>query len=455
MRAINVGLLGFGTVGAGIYTVLLRNREEILRRAGHDIQIKAIGARRVECVQKQVQTIHQTFLCAKSKVLITDCFDQIINDDEIDIVIEAIGGVNDAKSWVMAAIANGKHVITANKALLALHGNQIFAAAHQAGVVVAYEAAVAGGIPIIKALREGLAANRIESIVGIINGTTNYILSAMSASKINFNEALEQAQKLGFAEADPSFDIDGIDAAHKISLMSAIAYGIPVPFEHTYIEGIRHLETIDIDYANQLGFRIKLLGITHRSSYGIELRVHPALISTKHSMAMVDGAMNAISVHANAVGTTLYCGKGAGGEPTASAVLADLIDLARLYTASPEHRVPSLAFQADQVNELPLLDINQIRCAYYFRLRVADKLGILARITQILAKANISIDMLLQKASGEADNKLIHIYQHTMDLVFITHPTQESQANQALAEIKALESVIGSIVRLRIQAFDD
>jgi len=433
MKPINVGLLGIGTVGGGTWTVLARNAEEITRRAGRPIRITAVAERNVE-LAKQVT--------GGAARITTDAF-ELVKDPEIDIVVELIGGYTIAKQLVLAAIENGKHVVTANKALLAVHGTEIFAAAQKKGVMVAFEAAVAGGIPIIKALREGLSANRIEWIAGIINGTTNFILSEMRDKGLSFADVLKEAQRLGYAEADPTFDIEGIDAAHKATIMSAIAFGIPVQFDRAYVEGITKLEATDITYAEQLGYRIKLLGIAKRRPNGIELRVHPTLIPAKRLIANVEGAMNAVLVHGDAVGATLYYGKGAGAEPTASAVIADLIDVTRLHTADPENRVPHLAFQADQLADLPILPIEQIETAYYLRLRVEDKPGVLADITRILADNTISIDAMLQKEPAEGESQT--------DLIVLTHRTIEGQANVAIASIEALSTVIGSVKRIRLE----
>jgi homoserine dehydrogenase len=366
---------------------------------------------------------------------------QVIANPEIDIVVELIGGYGIAKTLVMEAIAAGKHVVTANKALLAVHGTEIFAAAQAKGVMVAFEAAVAGGIPIIKALREGLTANRIQWLAGIINGTTNFILSEMRDKGLDFDVVLKEAQRLGYAEADPTFDIEGVDAAHKVTLMSAIAFGIPVQFDRAHVEGITKLAAADITYAEQLGYRIKLLGITKRREAGFELRVHPTLVPAKRLIANVEGAMNAVVVHGDAVGTTLYYGKGAGSEPTASAVVADLVDITRLHTADPDHRVPHLAFQPDELANTPILPIEDVITSFYLRLQVADQAGVLARITGILANSNISIDALLQRESAEGEAKT--------DVIILTHDTREGDMNRAIAEMQALPTVLAPIVRIR------
>ena len=433
LKPIQVGLLGIGTVGAGVFTVLERNQDEIQRRAGRGIRIHTVADLNVPRAKELVQDRAQVIADARA----------VIADPEIDIVIELIGGYGIAKDLVMEAIAAGKHVVTANKALIAVHGNAIFAAAHQKGVMVAFEAAVAGGIPIIKALREGLSANRIEWIAGIINGTTNFILSEMRDKGLDFATVLKEAQRLGYAEADPTFDIEGIDAAHKVTIMSAIAFGIPMQFEHAYVEGIAQLSAIDIRYAEQLGYRIKLLGITKRTPSGIELRVHPTLIPAKRLIANVEGAMNAVQVFGDAVGTTLYYGKGAGSEPTASAVIADLVDVTRLMTADPENRVPHLAFQPDAMQNLPILPISEITSSYYLRLCVADQAGVLAEITKILAAHSVSIDALIQKEAAEGESQT--------DLVMLTHATKEKNMLAAIQEMQSLRTVIGDVVKLRLE----
>jgi homoserine dehydrogenase len=434
MKPIKVGLLGIGTVGAGTFTVLARNAEEIRRRAGRPIEITLVA---------DLDTARAKQITG-GKVEVVDDANIIVNHPDIDIVVELIGGYGIARQLVMTAIANGKHVVTANKALLATHGTEIFKAAQEKRVMVAFEAAVAGGIPIIKALREGLTANRIQWIAGIINGTTNFILSEMRDKGLDFDVVLKEAQRLGYAEADPTFDIEGIDAAHKATLMSAIAFGIPVQFDKAYVEGITGLQAADIRYAEQLGYRIKLLGIARRAANGIELRVHPTLIPANRLIANVEGAMNAVLVHGDAVGATLYYGKGAGAEPTASAVIADLVDITRLATADPEHRVPYLAFQPDAMTDTPILPMDEITTSYYLRIRVADKLGVMADITRILADAAISIDAMLQKepAAGETE----------ADIIILTHQTQEKKAKQAIAAIEALEAVSGQVARIRLES---
>jgi len=433
MKPINVGLLGIGTVGGGTFTVLKRNEEEITRRAGRPIRITTVADKNLELARK----------VAGDAVKLTDDAFAVVADPEVDIVVELIGGYGVARELVLAAIDNGKHVVTANKALLAVHGNEIFAAAQKKGVMVAFEAAVAGGIPIIKALREGLTANRIQWLAGIINGTTNFILSEMRDKGLPFADVLKQAQALGYAEADPTFDIEGIDAAHKATIMSAIAFGVPMQFESAYVEGITRLESIDIGYAEQLGYRIKLLGIARMRDNGIELRVHPTLIPAKRLIANVEGAMNAVLVQADAVGATLYYGKGAGAEPTASAVIADLVDVTRLHTADPEHRVPHLAFQPDQVRDLKVLPIEEVVTSYYLRMRVDDKPGVLADITRILADSDISIDAMIQKEPAEGESQT--------DIIMLTHQTVEKNANAAIAKIEALPVVQGKVTRLRLE----
>ncbi|MCW5599835.1 MAG: homoserine dehydrogenase [Nitrosomonas sp.] len=433
MKPINVGLVGIGTVGGGTYTVLKRNQEEIARRVGRNIIIRIIADRDIEKARR---------LADDDTKVTADAF-EVVSHPDIDIIVELIGGQTVAKELILQAIANGKHVITANKALLASHGSEIFAAAQQKGVIVAFEAAVAGGIPIIKALREGLAANRIEWIAGIINGTSNFILSEMREKGLAFETVLAHAQKLGYAEADPTYDIEGIDAAHKITIMAAIAFGIPVKFDKAYIEGITQLSNDDIRYAEELGYRIKLLGITKRVTKGIELRVHPTLIPVKRLIANVEGVMNAIVVKGNAVGPTLYYGAGAGAEPTASSVIADLIDVARLLTADPEHRVPHLAFLPDLLSDTPIVPMEEVETAYYLRLQVMDKPGALADITRILADSGISISAMVQKEHAEEEDKV--------NIIMLTHTTIEKNINTAIARIESLPVMAGRIVRIRME----
>ena len=437
MKPIQVGLLGIGTVGAGTFNVLKRNQEDIRRRAGRGIEVTMVAARNTERARtvtgEGVQVVNDPFA--------------VVNHPDIDIVVELIGGYELSRELVLQAIANGKHVVTANKALVALHGNEIFAAAQEKGVIVAFEAAVAGGIPIIKALREGLTANRIESVAGIINGTTNFILSEMRDKGLDFATVLAQAQALGYAEADPTFDIEGVDAAHKLTIMSAIAFGIPVQFDKAYVEGISQLQAVDIRYAEQLGYRIKLLGITRRTTTaageGIELRVHPTLIPAARLIANVEGAMNAVLVHADALGVTLYYGKGAGAEPTASAVIADLVDVTRLATVDPSGRVPHLAFQPNQMSDVTIMPMADITTSYYLRVHVQDQLGVMADLTRILADGNISIDAVLQKEPGNQTN---------IDIIMLTHQTQEKSIDAAIARIEAMPAVIGKVTRIRLES---
>ncbi len=435
MKPIQVGLLGIGTVGSGTFNVLQRNQAEIRRRAGRGIEITMVADLDVERARAVVGEGVQVVNDARA----------VIANPEIDIVIELIGGYGIAKALVMEAIAAGKHVVTANKALLAVHGTEIFEAAQAKGVMVAFEAAVAGGIPIIKALREGLSANRIEWVAGIINGTTNFILSEMRDKGLDFDVVLKEAQRLGYAEADPTFDIEGVDAAHKATLMSAIAFGVPVQFDKAHVEGITKLGAADIRYAEQLGYRIKLLGITKRAEHGIELRVHPCLVPAKRLIANVEGAMNAVVVQGDAVGTTLYYGKGAGSEPTASAVIADLVDVTRLHTADPLNRVPHLAFQPGALSDLPVLPMSEVVTSYYLRLRVADEAGVLARVTGILADAGISIDAVLQREADEVGGE----GSTQTDLIILTHDTREGTMNDALARMQALPTVLAPITRIR------
>jgi homoserine dehydrogenase len=431
-QAIQVGLLGLGTVGLGTFEVLKRNQEEIRRRAGREIQIVAIAARRVDAARARVG--------AADVRIVADAF-EVINDPNIDIVVELIGGCDVARTWVLAAIHAGKHVVTANKALMAQHGSEIFAAARQQGVIVGFEAAVAGGIPIIKLLREGLTANRIQWIAGIINGTTNFILTQMRAKGQDFAVALQDAQRLGYAEADPRFDIEGIDAAHKATIISAIAFGTPMRFDQAHIEGITAVQAIDVKYAEQLGYRIKLLGITRRREHGIELRVHPTLIPAGRLIANVDGAMNAVLVRGDAVGATLYYGRGAGAEPTASSVIADLVDITRSHSTHLDHRVPDLAFQHHELLDTPILSMDEVITAFYLRLQVSDEAGVLASITRILAEENISIDALLQRESAEGEAQT--------DVIILTHDTVEGRMNQAIEKLQALAIVLAPIVRMR------
>ncbi len=432
---LRLGLLGVGNVGQGVFDVLVRNGGEIERRAGQPIRVVAASRRNVSAARA----------LADAGVRISADPMEVVNDPEVDVIVELIGGTTLAKSLVLRAIANGKHVVTANKALLAEHGTEIFATAHQAGVIVAFEAAVAGGIPIIKALREGLTANHIEWVAGIINGTTNFILTEMRDKGLDFDTVLKQAQALGYAETDPTFDIEGVDAAHKLALMSAIAFGVPVQFDKAYVQGIAGLASEDIRYAEQLGYRIKLLGITKRVAQGIELRVHPTLIPAKRLLANVEGAMNAVVVQGDAVGTTLYYGKGAGGEPTASAVIADVVDVARAISNTAAQRVPVLAFQPGAMSDAPILAVQDIVSSYYLRLRVSDKAGVLADLTSLLALQGISIDAMLQREAQDVGGASTA----QTDLIILTHEIREGALDAALLDIQALSTVLAPIVRIR------
>ncbi|WP_074746475.1 homoserine dehydrogenase [Nitrosospira multiformis] len=434
MKPINVGLLGAGTVGSGTFAVLKRNQEEITRRAGRSIVVRMIADREEEKARQ---------IAGDDEVIVTRDANEVVMNPDIDIVVELIGGYTAAKDLILKAIENGKHVITANKALLASHGTEIFAAAQKKGVMVAFEAAVAGGIPIIKALREGLTANRIEWIAGIINGTSNFILSEMRDKGLTFETVLKQAQKLGYAEADPTFDIEGIDAAHKLTIMASIAFGIPMQFDKVYTEGITKLTREDIRYAEELGYRIKLLGITKRTSGGIELRVHPTLIPARRLIANVEGVMNAIVVRGDAVGSTLYYGPGAGAEPTGSSVVADLVDVTRMHTADPKHRVPHLAFQPGRLSDTPILTMDEVETSYYLRLRVMDKPGALADITRVLADLGISIEAMMQKEPSEGEDQV--------DIIMLTHLAVERNVNDAIARIKRLPITTGKVTRVRLE----
>jgi len=433
LKQLNVGILGLGTVGGGTYTVLKRNADEMARRTGVNIKVTHVADRNIERAHALTQ----------GEVNVTDDAFALVENPEVDVVVELIGGYTVAKELVLKAIANKKHVVTANKALIALHGNEIFSAAQKMGVMVAYEAAVAGGIPIIKALREGLGANRIEWIAGIINGTTNFILTEMRKKGLAYQEVIGEAQRLGYAETDPTFDVEGIDAAHKLVIMSAIAFGMPLKFDEVYTEGITQLAQADIQYAKELGYIVKLLGIAKRTEQGVELRVHPTLIPEKRLVANVDGAMNAVVVQGDAVGPTLYYGAGAGAEPTASAVIADLIDVARLNDAAITQRAPALGYQADQVQDLTVLPITEINSAYYLRMVATDKPGVIAAVTKILADRGISIDAMIQKEQPADITET--------DMVFLTHQTVEKNMNVAIAEIEALVAVTGSVVKLRME----
>jgi homoserine dehydrogenase len=433
VKPIRVGLLGIGTVGGGTWDVLNRNADEIRRRAGRAIEITQVADKAVELARKKT----------RGKARVTSDAYELVRDKNIDIVVELIGGTTVAKDLVLEAIRRGKHVVTANKALLATHGNEIFKAAQKKGVMVAFEASVGGGIPIIKALREGLAANRIDWIAGIINGTSNFILSEMRDKGISFDSALKDAQQRGYAETDPTFDIEGVDAAHKLTILAALAFGIPMQFKKAYTEGISKLTQEDIRYAEELGYRIKLLGITKRKERGIELRVHPTLVPTRRLIANVEGVMNAILVKGDAVGPTLYYGAGAGAQPTASAVVADLIDVTRLITADPEHRVPHLAFQPDQLSSVPILEMKDVETSYYLRMRVIDRPGVLADVTRILADSKISIDAMVQKEPGKGVKRV--------DIVMLTHQALEKNVNQAIVRIEKLSTVVGAVTRIRLE----
>jgi homoserine dehydrogenase len=436
MKPINVGLLGIGTVGGGTFAVLRRNREEITRRAGCAITMKMVADKDMDRARALVG----------EQAIVTGDANEVVNHPDIDIVVELIGGTTIARELILKAIAGGKHVVTANKALLAQHGNEIFAAAQKRDVMVAFEGAVGGGIPIIKSLREGLTANRIEWIAGIVNGTSNFILSEMRDKGAGFNDVLKEAQRRGYAEADPTFDIEGVDAAHKLTIMAAIGFGIPTQFSAVYVEGISKLTREDIQYAEELGYRIKLLGIAKRKPLGIELRVHPTLIPARQLIANVEGVMNAILVMGDAVGQTMYYGAGAGAEPTASAVVADLVDVARMLTADPGHRVPHLAFQPDQLSDVAILPIGEVETSYYLRLRVLDRPGVLADITRILADLGISIDAMVQKEPPAGEEQVT--------IIMLTHQTVEKRVDAAIAKIEALPVVSGKVTRIRLEQLD-
>ncbi|MDH5514228.1 MAG: homoserine dehydrogenase [Gammaproteobacteria bacterium] len=433
MKPVNVGLLGLGTVGGGTFNVLSRNAEEITRRAGRGIRITHAAAREYDAGS----------LPGIDDISVTDDAFSVVDNPDIDIVIELIGGYEPARELVLKAIANGKHVVTANKALIALHGNEIFAAAQEQGVMVAFEAAVAGGIPIIKAIREGLAANQIQWLAGIINGTGNFILTEMRDKGRDFDDVLKEAQALGYAEADPTFDIEGIDAAHKLTILASLAFGIPLQFDKVYTEGISRITREDVNYAGELGYRIKHLGYTRRTAEGIEMRVHPTLIPERRLIANVDGVMNAVLVNADAVGPTLYYGAGAGAEPTASAVVADVVDVVRVLTADPENRVPHLAFQPDSLTDTPVLDMEDISTAYYLRMQVSDKPGVMADITRILGDAGISIEAILQKEPAAGAERA--------SVILLTHVVKERRMNRAISQIEALDSIDGSVTRIRLE----
>ncbi|MGC8732580.1 MAG: homoserine dehydrogenase [Halothiobacillaceae bacterium] len=434
MKPVKVGLLGLGTVGGGTVNVLRRNQDEISRRAGRGIEVVAASARRIDA-QRICDT---TGIC-----LVTDPF-SVVNDPKVEVVCELMGGVEPARELVLRAIELGKHVVTANKMLIALHGNEIFRAAQDRGVMVAFEAAVAGGIPIIKAIREGLAGNRIEWLAGIINGTGNFILTEMRDKGREFDDVLAEAQRLGYAEADPTFDVEGIDAAHKLTILASIAFGIPLQFDKAVTEGITRITREDVSYAEALGYRIKHLGIARRTEQGVELRVHPTLIPARRLIANVDGVKNAVLVMSDAVGPTLYYGAGAGADPTASAVVADLVDVVRTMTADPENRVPHLAFQPDALRDLPILPMSEVETAYYLRLTAEDRPGVLADVTRILADQDISIEAILQKEAQE-DEKYIPV-------IILTHRVKEGRMNEAIARIEELPAIKRPVARIRVES---
>lgn len=433
LKPVNIGLLGLGTVGGGTVNVLQRNAAEITRRAGREIRICSASAR----------SLDGTRICDTRGIhLTTDSF-SIVNDPEIDIVVELIGGLSPARELVMQALEAGKHVVTANKMLIALHGNEIFAKAREKGLMVAFEAAVAGGIPIIKALREGLAGNKVEWLAGIINGTCNFILTEMREKGRDFDDVLREAQALGYAESDPTFDIEGVDAAHKLTILASIAFGIPLQFDKVHVEGISNVTAMDVTYAEALGYRIKLLGMARRSAEGVELRVHPTLIPERRLIANVNGVMNAVLVKGDAVGATLYYGAGAGAEPTASSVVADIVDVVRTLTSDPENRVPHLAFQPGAITDLPILPIGDVETAYYLRLSAHDQPGVLADVTRILADYGISIEAILQKEAPKGESHL--------PVIMLTHRVRERELNKAIAEIEALPTIGGSVKRIRME----
>jgi len=436
LKPVKVGLLGLGTVGGGTVSVLQRNAEEIQRRAGRGIEIAIAAA----------LDVNIPFAFDTSNIELTTDSNAVVEHPDVEVVIELIGGTTHALDLVLKAINNGKHVVTANKALIAKHGNEIFAAAQDKGVMVAFEAAVAGGIPIIKAVREGLSANRVEWLAGIINGTGNFILTEMRDNGSDFADVLAEAQRLGYAEADPTFDVEGIDAAHKLTILASIAFGIPLQFDKCYTEGIGHITREDVEYAEELGYRIKHLGVSRRTDKGVELRVHPTMIPERRLIANVDGVMNAVLVKGDAVGPTLYYGAGAGAEPTASAVVADVVDVVRVLTADPENRVPHLAFQPDALSDLPILEMGDVETAYYLRLEASDKPGVLADVTSILGGAEISIEAMMQKEPAEG--------QQTVSVIILTHRIREAQMNDAIAKIEALDSVQGQVTRIRLETLD-
>jgi len=433
LKPVKIGLLGLGTVGGGTVKVLTRNASEITRRAGREIHIGVAAARDVK----------RPRICDTTGIRLTSDPFEIVNDPEIQIVVELIGGESPSKELILKALENGKHVVTANKALIALHGNEIFAKASEKGVMVAFEAAVAGGIPIIKALREGLAGNRVEWLAGIINGTCNFILTEMRDKGRDFEDVLKEAQALGYAEADPTFDVEGIDAAHKLTILASIAFGIPLQFSKVYIEGISGITQTDVAYAEALGYRIKHLGIARRTPLGIELRVHPTLIPERRLIANVDGVMNAIVVKGDAVGPTLYYGAGAGAEPTASSVVADIVDVVRTLTSDPENRVPHLAFQPEAISDIPILPIAAVETAYYLRLSAEDKPGVLADVTRILANHSISIEAIIQKEPLAGESYL--------PIILLTHKVLERELDAAIAQIEALATINRPVKRIRLE----
>jgi homoserine dehydrogenase len=433
VEPVKIGILGLGTVGSGTVNVLARNADEISRRAGREIRVVHAAAR----------DLKRPRACSTQGIRLTDKPEEVVNNPEVAVVVELMGGYEPARSLVLRAIENGKHVVTANKAMIAAHGNEIFAAAQKKGVMVAFEAAVAGGIPIIKTIREGLAGNRIEWLAGIINGTCNYILTEMRDRGADFGDVLKEAQQLGYAEADPTFDVEGIDAAHKLTILAAIAFGVPLQFDKAYTEGISKITRLDVEYAEQLGYRIKLLGLARRAPMGIELRVHPTLIPERRLIANVDGVMNAVLVKGDAVGPTMYYGAGAGADPTASAVVADIVDVVRTLTVDPNNRVPHLAFQPDQLSNLPILPIDEVETAYYLRLQAHDKPGVLANVTRILGDLGISIEAILQKEPREGEN--------TVPVIILTQRVLEKHMNQAIAKIEALSSIAGKVMRIRLE----
>ena len=434
MNPIKIGLLGLGTVGQGTWSVLQRNAEEIARRTGQQIQIKSAAIRDIE----KARALNYTNLH-----LTTDP-ETLIDDPEIDIVVEVMGGCEPARALVLRAINQGKHIVTANKALIALHGEEIFSAAHKKDVIVAYEAGVAGGIPIVKAIRESLVANRIQSLVGIINGTSNFILTEMREKGRDFTDVLQEAQALGYAEADPTFDVEGIDAAHKLTILASIAFGIPLQFDAVFTEGISRIAVKDIEYAEQFGYHIKHLGIAKQTGHGIELRVHPTMIPAEKLIASVNGVMNAVLVNGDAAGPILYYGAGAGSEPTASAVIADIVDLVRMLDTEPGQRVPHLAFQTDALLDKAVLDTSAISSCYYLRLGVEDRVGVMAEITDVLRRHDVSIEVMVQKETDSENN--------TAQVVLMTHLLTEGQIDRAIAELKTLESVRNEIVRIRVES---